>query len=175
MAHHLRMDVASLKQVQSNTNQPMKLLLLPIAASFLLPATAMAAPGKLFGGFAPKKKIVLVVVGRESTRTQGTTVNNNARIPSGIPNFSIGDNVTMKIGARGALLVDEFKIPFRRETESTNYYANRPPSEGAKGNAATLEKSSNGRNAIAGEITFYTYRTKGLVVTTNRVTYELAK
>lgn len=108
----------------------MKLLLLPIIASALLPATAAAAPGKLFGGFAPKKKIVLVVTDRESVRTEGVSIKNNARIPKGIPKFSIGDNVTLKIGPQGALLIDDYRIPFRRETERVNYYASKAPEEG---------------------------------------------
>jgi hypothetical protein len=153
----------------------MKLLLLPIAASMLLPATALAAPGKLYGGFAPKKKIVLVVVDRESVRTEGLKVKNNAKIPKGIPNFSVGDNVTLKIGPKGALLIDESRIKFRDSTDRVNYYSNKAPDEGEKGNVATIRKGKKGKNAISGEITFYTYKTEGLKLITNRVTYELAK
>lgn len=153
----------------------MKLLLLPIVASMLLPATALAAPGKLYGGFAPKKKIVLVVVDRESVRTEGLTVKNNAKIPKDIPKFSIGDNITLKIGPRGALLIDDYRIKFQEGTDRVNYYSNKAPSEGEKGNVATIKKGKKGKNAVAGEITFYTYKTEGFKLITNRVTYDLAK
>lgn len=153
----------------------MKLLLIPVIAAVLMPAAASAAPGKLFGGFPPKKKIVLVVVDRESVRTRGVKVVNDAPIPKGVPEYSLGDNVTLKIGQTGALLIDNFKIPFRRDTDGVNYYSSKAPSSGAKGNSAKIKKSANGKNAVAAEVTFYTYRAQGTTLITNKVTYQLAK
>lgn len=154
----------------------MKNLLLPILAASLVPlVSAHAAPGKTYGGFAPKKKFVLVVVDRESVRTEGFSVKRNAKIPKGIPKFSIGDNVTFKIGLKGNLLIDESRIKFREGTDRVNYYSNKAPSESEEGNVATVRKGPKGKNATSAEITFYTYKTEGFTLITNRVTYKLDK
>jgi len=154
----------------------MKKLLLPILAASLFPlATAQAAPGKTYGGFAPKSRFILVVVDRESVKTDGFDVKQNARIPKDIPTYDIGENVKFKIGAQGALLIDESRIRFRDSTDRVNYYSNAAPEEGQKGHVATVRKGPKGKNAVAAEVTFYSYQIKGLTVVTNRVTYKLAK
>ncbi len=153
----------------------MNKLLLPILTATLLPfASAQAAPGKTYGGFAPKTRFILVVVERESIQTKGTTTKQNARVPEGTPDYAIGDNVKFKIGKKGALQLDEERIQFQEGTETVNYYSNAAAAAGQKGDEATVRKSAKGE-AKKAKVIFYTYKMDGLELVTNRVTYSFAK
>ena len=85
-----------------------KLLLraLAIVAAVLPLAVADAASKpknapKVFGGFEVGTTFTFAVTNLISSGTQGTQIINPAPIPKGVPVFTNGQQVTMKIGKKG--------------------------------------------------------------------------
>lgn len=153
----------------------MNKLLLPILAGTFLPfANLHAAPGKTFGGFVPKYSFTLVVTDVESVRTKGVSVNDNAKIPKGIPKYDIGENVKFKIGAKGGLNVADYTMRLRDEAGNRNFYADNADSNETLPNSAIVRKGSKGKaNKVT--LTLYKYSLSGITPVINKVTYVLEK
>ncbi|MCW1925855.1 hypothetical protein OKA05_25070 [Luteolibacter arcticus] len=143
----------------------------------VLPLTVAEAapkpkPPKIFGGFAVGETFTFTVTNKTVAATQGTTPVVNPVVPAGVPNYTVGQQVTFTVGKKGELVAPGLKIKFLSESVVSNAYANKPK-KGAQPNAAIVHKDTESGDAIGVSLAFFTVKVTKRVPNVNQVTYTL--
>ncbi len=99
-------------------NTPIRSIL--ICGAALLPLSSLQA--RPFGGFEPLKKFKLTVTKVTSVKRAGGTVQTNAAIPAGIPDYRLAQRVQFTIGRRGELKARGLNIAFKNGNRNVNNY-----------------------------------------------------
>lgn len=155
----------------------MKKLLLPLTACFatLLPLAPLQAASpadvKLYGGFAPGKEFTFKVTNvtcAKGTLTGGTV---KASVPSGIPKFRKGQNVTFKIGSKGQLTGPGFSTSYLSGGAVSNAYADAQSGMTLPDTAIVFKSSKTKPNGV--NLTFLKVTGSGLSTATYLVNYTL--
>lgn len=157
-----------------------KLLLRAFAliAAVLPLAVAEAAPKpkppKIFGDFTPGKTFTFTVdVANTATTTGiGTPPVSSPTAPKGVPNLTVGQQVTFVIGKKGELIGPGFKIGFFNGAVGANAYINKPK-KNAQPTVAAVHKDTTTNEPTAVSLTFYTFKLSKRVPTVTMTTYVL--
>ncbi|MGC4017402.1 MAG: hypothetical protein QM755_23250 [Luteolibacter sp.] len=150
------------------------LLALVSQASAEAPAALEAKapkPVPTFGGFAKGLTFTFQVKEKLSSSTQGTTVNPTAPIPSSVPNFALGQNVTFTIGAKGELKTTKTNIPYLADGITANQYTVKPTRTNLNPSTAIVWKSGTTPTAV--NLNFITVKMGRPFPTVTTVTYIL--
>jgi hypothetical protein len=156
-----------------------KTLLLPAFAlcAFLAPINLAEAkapkppkPPTLFGGFAPGKTFTFTVTEKSSGMVQGGVATENVPVPKGIPNFTVGQQVTFTIGKKGELLAPGVKINYLADGVTSNAYLN-TPKKGANPTSAIVFKNTGSGEPVGFSVSYFTFKIAKRTITTNEVTY----
>lgn len=128
-------------------------------------------PVPTFGGFAKGLTFTFKVKEKVSASTQGTVVNPNAPIPSTVPNFALGQNVTFTIGTKGELKATKTNIPFLADAITSNAYTVKPSRTNPNPSTAIVWK--NGTTPTAVNLNFVAVKMGRPFPTVTMVTYIL--
>jgi hypothetical protein len=131
----------------------MKSFLLRVCTLFTLIAPLAVAdarapkPPVIVGGFEAGKTFTFTVSTRIASGTVGGQVINPAPIPKGVPNLTVGQQVTFTIGKKGELRGPQMNFPFSSDGGTTNVYLGKIK---GVGNVASAQV---GKNLTTGEPT----------------------
>jgi hypothetical protein len=157
----------------------MKKLLLGAFAliAALLPlsvAQAAPKPPPIFGDFAPGKTFTFTVSTAQTATTTGFggTPVLSATAPAGVPNLTLGQQVTFTIGKKGELIGPGLKIAFFEGDVGANAYINKPK-KGAQPTVAGVHKNTTTNEPTAVTMTFFTFKLSKRVPTVTMTTYIL--
>ncbi|MEK7951873.1 hypothetical protein [Luteolibacter soli] len=158
----------------------MKKLLLRAFALLVavLPFTAAQAaapkPPVLFGDYAPGKTFTFTVTTAQFATTTGFggTPVLGTSAPAGIPNFTVGQQVTFVIGKKGELIGPGFKIGFLSGAIGANAYINKPK-KGAQPTVSSVHKNTTTNEPTAVDMTFFTFKLSKRIPTVTMTTYIL--
>ena len=153
----------------------MKHILLKFLATvaLVLPVSGASKPPATFGGFTSGQQFSFRVTSKNSVSSVNGVVTNNAPVPTGIPNYSVGQSVAFTIGSKGELIASGFKMPYLSDAGTSNVYATMPSRKNPTPNSGLVFKNVSTKVPLGASLTFYLFKIKGLSVTANTVTYML--
>jgi len=156
-----------------------KLLLRAFAliAAVLPLSVAQAAtpkPPAIFGDFAPGKTFTFTVTTAQTATTTGFGGSPvlSPTAPAGVPNLTVGQQVTFTIGKKGELIGPGFKIGFLSGAVGANAYINKPK-KGAQPTVSSVHKNTTTNEPTAVDMTFFTFKLSKRVPTVTMTTYVL--
>ncbi len=118
--------------------------LAPLHLAEAAPAAARAPrPAPVFGGWSPGKTFTLRVTNVSSYTNNGSG-NIAVPIPKGAPVFTLGQQVTFKIGKKGELLAPGVNIAFSADGGSANVYVGKPKRGAAPPTASVFKSITTG-------------------------------
>ncbi len=152
----------------------MKQLLLQTIACCAVLLPFSQAEAKTYGGFAPGKKIYMVVKEKISGKVDFSgKVIKKGPVPAGIPDYKVGDKITFKIGKKGQLTgPDGLSLPFKQDAGSANVYFIPPSRNRPSGDIGQVFKDADNK-PTATALTFFKVKISGFVPTTYTVVYSL--
>lgn len=106
-------------------------------------AEAAPKPPPVFGGWSPGKTFTMRVTDVSSYTNQGGS-NVAVPVPKGAPVFTLGQEVTFKIGKKGELTAPGVKIAFSADGGSANVYVGKPKRIGAPPAASVFKSTVTG-------------------------------
>lgn len=134
-------------------------------------AEAAPRPAPVFGGWPPGKTFTLRVTDVSSYTNQGGT-NVAVPIPKGAPVFTLGQQVTFKIGKKGELTAPGMKIAFAADGGSANVYVGKPK-RGAAPPAASVFKSLTSGEPLNANLDFVVVKIQNRIPSLTWVSYKL--
>jgi len=134
-------------------------------------ADAAPRPAPVFGGWSPGKTFTLRVTDVASYTNQGGT-NIAVPIPKGAPVFTLGQQVTFKIGKKGELIAPGMKIAFSADGGSANVYVGKPK-RGAAPPAASVFKSISTGEPLNANLDFVVVKIQNRIPSLTWVSYKL--
>jgi hypothetical protein len=154
-----------------------KLLLRAFALiAAVLPLTVAEAaapkPPTLFGDFAPGKTFTFTVSVANSSSTSGFGSPVVSTPPAGVPNLTVGQQVTFTIGKKGELIGPGFKIGFQSGAVGSNVYANKPK-KGAQPTVATVHKDTTTNEPTGVSMGFFTFKLAKRLPTVTQTYYTI--
>lgn len=146
-----------------------QLLLKAVAcAAVLLPLTTQA------GNFPKGTSFTRTVTEKVSTKSVGFKIFKKVPVPSGIPDFKVGQKVKFVIGPKGQLQIKKkgVSIPFKSDGGSANVYVIPPSRTKPNGDIGEVFKDSTGK-PLGVALSFFKTKVSGFTATTNTVVYTL--
>jgi hypothetical protein len=135
-------------------------------------AEAAPKPPKIFGDFPVGKTFTFTVGTAITSATEGMNVIPNAPVPAGVPNFTVGQQVTMTIGKKGELIGPGFKVTFVSGGVGANVYVNKPK-KGAAPTAVTVHKNTTTNEPTGVSMGFFTFKLVKRVPNVSQTYYTL--
>ncbi|MCW1886165.1 hypothetical protein OKA04_15615 [Luteolibacter flavescens] len=147
---------------------------LALIAAVLPMAEAAPKPKapKIFGDFTPGKTFTFTVTTAQTSATQGTTVLPTAPVPKGVPAYTVGQQVTFKIGKKGELTGPGFKLGFLSGSVGANAYFNKPKKNTSPSTGA-VHKNTTTNEPTAVSLSFFTFKLTKRIPYVTQTTYIL--
>lgn len=141
-----------------------------VCGTTLLPLSQVHA-ATTYGGFAPGKTFSLTVKTRISKALVGfTTKPKTVAVPSGVPDYKVGQKITFTIGAKGQLTAKNLSLPYKSTTPTSVAYYIKPDSSHPQGDIGQVFKTLKNRPTDV-HLLFVRVKVSGTTPTTTTVDY----
>lgn len=141
-----------------------------VCGAALLPFS-QAQAATTYGGFAPGKTITMTVKTRISKAVVGFgTKAKTVAVPSGVPDYKLGQKITFTIGSKGQLTAKNLSLPFKSDAGTANVYYIKPDSSHPQGDIGQVFKTVKNK-PLAAHLLFVRVKISGTTPTTTTVDY----